>query len=74
MKHLVLLALLPATLCLSSCGLAGKLIQTPVRLIQAGVRTVSDADDTTPPATAEANRTQGLATKVSTSAPIKEDK
>ncbi len=63
MKRLTLLALAPLTLGLSSCGLANKLIQAPVRLIQAGVRTVADADDPSPPASAEANRTQGIALK-----------
>ena len=65
MKHLTTLAVLILPLGLSSCALPGKLIQAPVRLIQAGVRTVTDVDDTTSPATAEAQRTTGLATKVS---------
>ena len=65
MKHLASLALIPIALSLSSCTLASKLIQAPVRIIQAGVRTVTDADDTTPPATAEAKRTHGIALKAS---------
>ena len=67
MKHLASLALIPFALSLSSCVLASRLIQAPVRLIQAGVRTVTDADDTTPPATAEAMRTHGIAPKASES-------
>ncbi len=56
------LILLTATLC--SCGLAGRLLQTPVRLIQAGSRTVTgDARDPSPPATAEAARIHGIALK-----------
>lgn len=66
MRFLNYLALLSLTLGLSSCGLANKVIQTPIRLLQAGARTVSDVDDPTPPATAEASRTQGIAIKVST--------
>ncbi|MFP6882359.1 MAG: hypothetical protein VCA34_15495 [Roseibacillus sp.] len=65
MKHLASLALIPIALSLSSCTLVSKLIQAPVRIIQAGVRTVTDADDTTPPATAEAKRTHGIALKAS---------
>ena len=67
MKHLASLALIPIAFSLSSCTLASKLIQTPVRIIQAGVRTVTDADETTPPATAEAMRTHGIALKASES-------
>ncbi len=67
MKHLASLALIPIALSLSSCALVSKLIQTPVRIIQAGVRTVTDADETTPPATAEAMRTHGIALKASES-------
>ena len=68
MKALVLLCLAPLCLSLSSCTLAGKIIQTPVRLIQAGVRTVSDVDETSTPATADAVRSHGLALKTTTSA------
>jgi|TARA_B110000196_G_C20887205_1_gene539530 hypothetical protein len=63
MKHLPALLLCPLALTLSSCTLANKLIQAPVRLLQAGVRTISDVDDPTPPATAEASRTHGIALK-----------
>ena len=68
MKALALLCLAPLCLSLSSCALANKLIQAPVRLIQAGVRTVSDVDETMTPATADAVRTHGLALKITTSA------
>ena len=64
MKHLALLALVPLVASVSSCALAGKIIQTPVRLLQAGVRTVTDVDDTTPPATREATQIQGVALQV----------
>lgn len=60
MKYLVLLAL-AGSLC--SCGLAGRLIEAPVRLMEAGVRTVSDANETTTPATHDANATTGVALK-----------
>ncbi|MED5419692.1 MAG: hypothetical protein VYA27_13370 [Verrucomicrobiota bacterium] len=63
MKVLALLCLIPLCLSLSSCALANKLIQAPVRLLQAGVRTVSDVGDPTPPATAEATRAHGVALK-----------
>jgi len=65
MNHLAPLFLLPLVLTLSSCNLAGKLIQAPVRLIQAGARTVSDAQSATPPATAEAHRQHGIALQAS---------
>ena len=61
MKHLLPLALILAASSLCSCTLAGRLIQTPVRLIQAGVRTVTDVDEAEPPATAESARLHGLA-------------
>jgi len=63
MKVLALLCLIPLCPSLSSCALANKLIQAPVRLLQAGVRTVSDVGDPTPPATAEATRVHGVALK-----------
>ncbi len=66
MKRLTLLAFAPLCLSVSSCGLAGRVIQTPIRLIQAGARTVSDVDETTTPATAESTRSHGLALKAST--------
>jgi hypothetical protein len=65
MKHLAPLALIPLAATLSSCAVASKVIQTPVRLLQAGARTVTEADDLTPPATREATGLQGLALKVS---------
>lgn len=61
MKQLVLLAL-AGSLC--SCGLAGRLLEAPVRLMEAGVRTVSDVNDTTTPATREASATIGVALEV----------
>ena len=63
MKPLTVLLLFPLALALSSYTLASKLIQAPIRLLQAGVRTVTDVDDPTPPATAEASRTHGIALK-----------
>jgi hypothetical protein len=71
MKHLTVLLLFPLALALSSCTLANKLIQAPVRLLQAGVRTVTDVDDPTPPATAEASRTHGIALKNSSRSTLK---
>ena len=68
MKALALLCLAPLCLSFSSCTLAGRIIQTPVRLIQAGVRTVSDVDEPMTPATADAVRSHGLALKATTSA------
>jgi hypothetical protein len=68
MKLLAPLTLLPLVATLSSCALAGKLIQTPVRLLQAGVRTVTDSRDSTPPATREASELHGMALKASDSA------
>ncbi|HAT20162.1 MAG: hypothetical protein VCA40_01340 [Roseibacillus sp.] len=63
MKHLAKITLILGACTLSSCALANKLIQAPVRLLQAGVRTVSDVGDPTPPATAEATRVHGVALK-----------
>lgn len=63
MKHIILFALLLTVPSLSSCTLAGRLIQAPVRLIQAGVRTVTDVDEQVPPATTESYRIHGLALK-----------
>jgi len=71
MKHLTALLLCPLALALSSCTLANKLIQAPVRLLQAGIRTISDVDDPTPPATAEASRTHGMALKNSSGHALK---
>ena len=65
MKHIILFALLLTVPSLSSCTLAGRVIQAPVRLIQAGVRTVTDVDEQVPPATAESARIHGLALKYS---------
>ena len=65
MKALALPAITALCLSVPSCGLPGKVLQTPVRLIQAGVRTVSDVDEPTGPATAESTRTNGLALKTS---------
>ena len=64
MKHLALLALLPLSGALTSCALPAKIIQTPVRLLQAGVRTVTDVDDTTTPATRDMTEVHGVAVKV----------
>lgn len=50
---------------LASCGLANKVIQPPLRLMQAGVRTVTEVDDTTTPATRDSQQLHGLAVKVS---------
>ena len=61
MNRLALLSFAPLCICVCSCGLAGKVIQAPVRLIEAGVRTVSDAKETATPAVADAARTRGLA-------------
>lgn len=61
MNRLAPFALLPLCALFGSCALAGKVIQTPVRLLQAGVRTVTDAGDTTSPATREATQFHGVA-------------
>ena len=66
MKHLLRLALLFSVSSLCSCTLAGRLIQAPVRLMQAGVRTVTDVDQQGPPATTESSRINGLALRHST--------
>ena len=63
MKRLAPIALLGLCASLCSCTLASKVIQTPVRLLQAGVRTVTDVQDTTPPATREATEVHGMAIK-----------
>ena len=68
MKHIILFALLLTVPSLSSCTLAGRLIQAPVRLMQAGVRTVTDVNEQVPPATAESLRSHGLALKHSEAA------
>lgn len=65
MRRLAPFALLPLAAVLPSCGLANKLIQPPVRLIQAAGRTVTaDLGDPTPPATTEASRVQGIALRI----------
>ena len=63
MKHLAILCLLGLSLGLTSCALPAKLIQTPVRLLQAGVRTVTDVDEPSATPTTEADPT---ATRVAT--------
>ena len=70
MKHIILFALLLTVPSLSSCTHAGRLIQAPVRLMQAGVRTVTDVDEQVPPATAESTRSHGLALKHSEAAQL----
>ena len=65
MKYLVRLLPLLAIASLSSCTLAGRVIQTPIRLFQAGVRTVTDVDETQPAASADAARSHGIALKAS---------
>lgn len=61
MKNLILLALLLTVPSLCSCTLAGRLIQAPVRLIQAGVRTVTDVGEKEAPATADSLHLHGIA-------------
>ena len=70
MKYILLFALLLPVVSLSSCTLAGRLIQAPVRLMQAGVRTVTDVDEQVSPATAESNRIHGIALKHSEPVPF----
>ena len=64
MKHLAPVTLLALCGLLTSCALPAKIIQTPVRLIQAGVRTVTDVDETTTPATRDTTEVHGIALKV----------
>ena len=61
MKRFAPLLLLTLPCLLTSCGLANSLLQGPYRLLQSAGRTITDASDTTPPATASQAKTIEIA-------------
>ena len=63
MKRLAILTLASCCLSLASCGIIDGVMQPAKRLIQSGVRTLSDAGEPGPPATLEASRPFSIATK-----------